>query len=234
MDVEFEYRAVPGIHHGWRLERAGIVLGDALESLSDVEGAIDHAMTTHCRDHSAAITLVRGGHGWRDFTTAPDDVVSFCWTLIERDFRCADCGYDTWDETYRVADSLWAVARNVDGPLCIGCLERRLNRPLTPEDFVDDELNIPGPHPRSQRLRDRQDPPARPPRPDITFNAPIGSVDLRAFDEVGDTYEITACPDCLPWHAEVVRDPETNETLVREWHAVECPLFQDLIANDDQ
>jgi hypothetical protein len=37
---------------------------------------------------------------------------------------------------------------------------------------------------------------------------------------------------CLPWHAEVVRDPETDEILIREWHAVECEVFQELIEDD--
>lgn len=64
-----------------------------------------------------------------------------------------------------------------------------------------------------------------------TNNAPIAPVDLRAVNEVGEAYEIVACPECLPWRAEVVTDPQTNEILVREWHAVECTLFQELIAD---
>jgi len=31
----------------------------------------------------------------------------------------------------------------------------------------------------------------------------------------------------MPWRAEVVR--VEGEILVREWHAVDCSLFQDLI-----
>jgi hypothetical protein len=80
--------------------------------------------------------------------------------------------------------------------------------------------------PSSPRLRDRRDPP-RPTRPKITCDAPIGPVDLRAFNEASDPFEITACMHCLPWHAEVVRDPDTDEILIREWHAVECEVFQE-------
>jgi hypothetical protein len=39
--------------------------------------------------------------------------------------------------------------------------------------------------------------------------------------------------DLRPWRAEVVRDSETSEILVREWHKVECKWFEDLIADDD-
>jgi hypothetical protein len=62
---------------------------------------------------------------------------------------------------------------------------------------------------------------------DVTYRAPVGCVDLRAFDDDGNSYEIHACHDCLPWHAEVVVVEE--EILVREWHAVSCPQFQQLI-----
>jgi hypothetical protein len=65
------------------------------------------------------------------------------------------------------------------------------------------------------------------PKPDVTYRAPVGCVDLRAFDDDGNSYEIHACSDCLPWHAEVVT--VGGAVLVREWHAVGCPQFQDLI-----
>ncbi|MFJ1811364.1 MULTISPECIES: hypothetical protein [unclassified Streptomyces] len=39
---------------------------------------------------------------------------------------------------------------------------------------------------------------------DVTYRAPVGSVDLKAFDDDGNSYEIHACHDCPPWHAEVV------------------------------
>jgi hypothetical protein len=62
---------------------------------------------------------------------------------------------------------------------------------------------------------------------DVTYRAPVGSVDLKAFDDDGNSYEIRACHDCLPWYAEVV--VVAGEVLVREWHAVRCPQFQELI-----
>ncbi|MEU3050024.1 hypothetical protein ABZ705_26540 [Streptomyces sp. NPDC006984] len=62
---------------------------------------------------------------------------------------------------------------------------------------------------------------------DVTYRAPVGCVDLRAFDDEGNAYEIYACHDCLPWHAEVVI--VDGEILVREWHAVGCPQLKELI-----
>jgi hypothetical protein len=70
-------------------------------------------------------------------------------------------------------------------------------------------------------------------RRNTTYSAPIGSVDLAAFDENGDPYEIRGCDYCLPWHAEVHIDDD-GHVFVREWHAVECEAFDELInANDE-
>ncbi|MFE7780286.1 hypothetical protein [Streptomyces nigrescens] len=67
-------------------------------------------------------------------------------------------------------------------------------------------------------------------KPNVTYTAPVGSIDLRAFNDDGDPYEIYACHDCLPWYAEVVI--VEGEVLVREWHAVDCPQFQALLTDD--
>ena len=64
-------------------------------------------------------------------------------------------------------------------------------------------------------------------RPNVTLSAPVGCVDLAAFDDKGDPYEIHACHYCLPWHAEVL--VEDGNIFVREWHAVECESFQELL-----
>jgi hypothetical protein len=66
-------------------------------------------------------------------------------------------------------------------------------------------------------------------RPNVNFTAPIGSIDLDAADEDGEPYEIRACRWCLPWYAEVRRDDDGN-VFVREWHAVDCEYFQELLA----
>lgn len=40
-------------------------------------------------------------------------------------------------------------------------------------------------------------------RRNTTYAAPIGCVDLAAFDQNSEPYEIHGCDYCLPWHAEV-------------------------------
>jgi hypothetical protein len=54
-------------------------------------------------------------------------------------FRCVDCGKDTGEsgEYYSVKDNVWAASGLAPngGMLCLACLERRIGRPLTGEDF---------------------------------------------------------------------------------------------------
>ena len=58
---------------------------------------------------------------------------------IDTRFRCVDCGKDTGGgEYYMVGDDVWAasgIAPN-GGMLCLACLERRIGRPLTGQDFT--------------------------------------------------------------------------------------------------
>jgi hypothetical protein len=80
--------------------------------------------------------------------------------------HCADCGHGTLalGEYYMVKDEVWEKAwANRRKPwhelfgldiLCIGCLERRLGRTLTPCDFTDAPINKLSKN-MSDRLRDR-------------------------------------------------------------------------------
>lgn len=58
---------------------------------------------------------------------------------------CVDCGVDTQEigEYYMVTDSCWKRAGmgKYDGMLCIGCLEKRLGKKLTPRNFKECPLN---------------------------------------------------------------------------------------------
>lgn len=59
-------------------------------------------------------------------------------------FICLDCKVNTLhiDEYYMVTDELWAAAnKKKRGMLCIGCLEARLGRELTAEDFPPLPIN---------------------------------------------------------------------------------------------
>lgn len=72
---------------------------------------------------------------------------------------CMDCRVDTVEigEYFMINNNeLWAQAMgDADGILCIGCLERRLDRTLTAFDFIDAPINNPR-HPTiSARMRNR-------------------------------------------------------------------------------
>jgi hypothetical protein len=59
------------------------------------------------------------------------------------DTRCVDCDVDTLGtgELYMVHDDVWPLDK-LGGMMCIGCLEARIGRRLTPEDFTDVPINI--------------------------------------------------------------------------------------------
>lgn len=74
--------------------------------------------------------------------------------------ECHDCGHDTalMGERYMVHNWLWEQAgRNGDWPemLCIGCIEHRLERTLTRDDFFECGLNSSTLFNRSIRLKSR-------------------------------------------------------------------------------
>jgi hypothetical protein len=75
-------------------------------------------------------------------------------------FYCDDCGECTncITEYYMVKDEVWSLAMTSERTpdmLCIGCLESRIGRLLTKEDFTDAPLNEMPFWPRSERLKSR-------------------------------------------------------------------------------
>lgn len=76
---------------------------------------------------------------------------------IDDSFKCLDCGVHTGDtgEYYTVEDEIWLAANPDDhGMLCVGCLETRIGRALTPADFPEYPVNMVLEQ-KSPRLRDR-------------------------------------------------------------------------------
>jgi hypothetical protein len=77
--------------------------------------------------------------------------------------HCDDCGFGTLllNEYYMVTDTVWKQAWAGHRKwwhleiLCIGCLEARLNRKLTRDDFIDAPINNPDSEYMSERLLDR-------------------------------------------------------------------------------
>jgi hypothetical protein len=67
-----------------------------------------------------------------------------------------------------------------------------------------------------------------PKKPNGTYSAPVACVDWPYDDDV-----IWPCPECLPWHLEIVKDPKTGDTTVREWHAAESPMLVEILKGSD-
>lgn len=83
-----------------------------------------------------------------------------CTPLDEQMFRCMDCGVCTNcnGEYYMVHDEIWYSAITVmdrGHMLCIGCLEQRLGKLLTKDDFTDAPVNSMWLEWGSTRLKDR-------------------------------------------------------------------------------
>ena len=73
-------------------------------------------------------------------------------------FLCVDCKIDTGKahEHYFVKNDVWfSVMPSNKGMLCVGCIEARLGRNLTKDDFTDCSLNNPKYEPKSNRLMNR-------------------------------------------------------------------------------
>ena len=71
-------------------------------------------------------------------------------------FICLDCHIDTTPEYYVIKNPLWKKANpQINGMLCIGCLEQRLGRNLTKQDFTKAPLNSSHIGRKSERLKNR-------------------------------------------------------------------------------
>ena len=65
-------------------------------------------------------------------------------------------GTDAIDEYYMLRNDVWAEANpEIDGKLCISCVERRIGRTLTAADFTSGKINTSTTLRRSPRLIDR-------------------------------------------------------------------------------
>jgi hypothetical protein len=74
-------------------------------------------------------------------------------------FLCLDCKEDTAESgeyPFMLLPGVWREANPaVEGMLCVGCIEARLQRELTHEDFIFCPLNLIGVFQGSDRLRER-------------------------------------------------------------------------------
>lgn len=65
--------------------------------------------------------------------------------MKNKKFICIDCKVNTSKigEHYFIKDSIWLSVAPKKGMLCIGCLEKRLKRKLTKNDFTPCYINNP-------------------------------------------------------------------------------------------
>ena len=61
----------------------------------------------------------------------------------KRRVHCRDCGGDVTDEFYMIHHDLWdQCLKGAGGWICVPCIEDRLGRPLTRDDFILCPINV--------------------------------------------------------------------------------------------
>lgn len=119
---------------------------------------IEQAIASCIDDLVAGVARVVYSFGGRDIHLRDGSRIEFRWELVVIDWRCLDCGIDTdaIDEYYMLRDEVWREANpDINGHLCIGCVEQRLARTLSAPDFSDRRVNTSTTIRRSARLIDR-------------------------------------------------------------------------------
>lgn len=116
--------------------------------MTDIEKAQLHvAMEEMCYDYGIEV---------KDFAKEAIDFTITYETEMLNAFLCLDCRVHTGEihEYFMVHDDVWLEANPAsDGMLCLGCLEKRLGRPLVAEDFTDAPVNRQSFARQSDRLR---------------------------------------------------------------------------------
>jgi hypothetical protein len=150
----------PGVTHGWGLWVEHFEPGadeTSVDRLATCWTAIEveQKIADHMAEHAEPITRSIHHLRWREFHHADGSKTVFSFTVdTVGDWRCKDCGIDVIDEYYFVSDDLWdrATYPDMDGKLCIGCLEGRIGRRLVRADFRNDPN---GTESRTERFIDR-------------------------------------------------------------------------------
>jgi hypothetical protein len=154
----------PGVSVKWVLDMNSFAgteaTADATSSRSFLPTMLEVEQTieTCIAEHATSVARVVHTFGGRDIHLRDGSRVEYRWELLVSDLRCLDCKIDTdaIDEYYMLQNEVWAQANpDIDGQLCIRCVERRLGRTLTATDFTDRRVNTSTTLRRSSRLIDR-------------------------------------------------------------------------------
>jgi hypothetical protein len=119
---------------------------------------VEQAIAACLAEHATSVARVVHTFGGRDIHLRDGSRIVHRWVLVVCDWRCLDCGIDTdaIDEYYMLRNEVWAEANpDIDGQLCISCVEHRLGRTLIAADFTGGQVNTSTTLRRSLRLTDR-------------------------------------------------------------------------------
>jgi hypothetical protein len=119
---------------------------------------VEQAIAACIAEQAANVARVVYTFGGRDIHLRDGCRTEYRWELVVCDWRCLDCriNTDAIDEYYMLRNEVWTeVNPEIDGHLCISCVERRLGRILTPADFTGGQVNSSATLRRSPRLIDR-------------------------------------------------------------------------------
>lgn len=152
----------PGVRCAWILDSTRFSAAEPNPVSSRVLAAttleIEQTIASVIEEHSDGLARVVYTFGGRDIHLRDGSRIEFRWQLAVSDWRCLDCDIDTdaINEYYMLRDEVWQQAHpDIDGQLCIGCVEQRLGRKLAATDFTAQTINTSTTLQRSTRLSDR-------------------------------------------------------------------------------
>jgi hypothetical protein len=154
----------PGVSADWVLkvgsfaEAEPTAVATSSRSLLPTMLKVEQVIAACIEEQGANVARVVYTFGGRDIHLRDGSRIEYRWELAVCDWRCLDCriNTDAIDEYYMLQNEVWAEANpEIDGKLCISCVERRLGRTLTAADFTSGKINTSTTLRRSPRLIDR-------------------------------------------------------------------------------
>lgn len=154
----------PGVSADWVLKVSSFAgaeptaVATSSRSLLPTMLKVEQVLAACIAEQGANVARVVYTFGGRDIHLRDGSRIEYRWELAVCDWRCLDCkiNTDAIDEYYMLQNEVWAEANpEIDGKLCISCVERRLGRILTAADFTGGKINTSTTLSRSPRLIDR-------------------------------------------------------------------------------
>jgi hypothetical protein len=160
VEVVFE----PGVSAKWVLDMSSFAEAESIAEATSSRSflptmlEVEQLIAACIAEQGASVARVVHTFGGRDIHLRDGSRIEYRWELLVSDCRCLDCkiNTDAIDEYYMLRNEVWAEANpDIDGQLCISCVEHRLGRTLTAADFTDRRVNTSTTLRRSARLIDR-------------------------------------------------------------------------------